>query len=62
LALADDTGDGSSFRGSGNSDNPARRCRSELNKVIGFALFFRNPTAEDDSAHVSVRNCAFLEA
>src|SRR5262249_57987054 len=36
LARADDTGDGSSLRGSGNSDNLARRCRSKLNKVIGL--------------------------
>jgi hypothetical protein len=53
LALADDIGDGSSLRGSGNSDKPARRCRPELNKFIGLHCSFRNPTAEDDSANVS---------
>jgi transposase len=37
--------------------HPARRCRPEHR----LALFFRNPTAEDDGAHVLFRNCAFLE-
>ena len=44
FVLADDSGDGFSLRGSGNSDNPARRCRPARTKVTA-CLFFRNPAA-----------------
>ena len=62
FVLADDSGDGFSLRGSGNSDNPARRCRPARNKVIGLHCSSATQTAGGSRRRVSVSpNCAFRE-
>src|SRR5262249_61672003 len=62
FVLADDSGDGFSLRGSGNSDNSARRCRPASNKGIGLHWSSATPTAGGSRWAVSVgAHCAVRE-